>query len=88
MQVRSEIIATKVKDAFIIYAQTGKAVILRIWDSTSCLQARDIWKEVTIKFSILTERTKIKILEVADIRGLYHTLLNVFSKKCNNSRLL
>lgn len=83
-QVQAEIMVTKVKDAFIIYSQAGKSLILRVWGSTPCLQTRDICKEVTIKLSLLIENTKIKILEVADFRSLYYTLLNVFSKKCNS----
>lgn len=83
--MRAHIIATTAKHALIIYSQAGKSLMLQIWDSTPLLQARDAWKEWAIKFSVVIQNTKNKILEVADFRGLYQTLVNVFSKKCNST---
>lgn len=69
---------------FIVYSQVGKSFILKIWDSAPVLQVRDIWTEGVIKLSVITESAKVKILNVADIKGFYQALLNVFSKKCKN----
>lgn len=76
------IITTKAKDVLVLYSQAGKAFILRIWDSAPVLQIRDNWTETIAKLSVITEASKAKILNVADVKALYQALLNVFSKKC------
>lgn len=48
------------------------------------LQLKNACKEGITKFAILVETGKVKILEVADLRGLYQTLLNLLSKKCKS----
>lgn len=66
----------------VVYSQAGKSFIFRIWDSAPVLQIRDLWKEGVVKLTVFVEATKVKILNAADLRGVYQALLNVFSKKC------
>lgn len=82
--MQAGIVATKAKDVFVVYSQAGKAFILRIWDSAPVLQIRDNWAEAVVKLSVITEASKAKILNVADVKALYQALVNVFSKKCKH----
>lgn len=87
-QVHADIVATKAKDILVIYTQAGKSILLRIWDSTPFLLAKDVWREGATKLITLVQATRIKILDIIDLKGIYYNLLDLISKKCKCKKFL
>nr|CAI5828999.1 unnamed protein product [Callosobruchus analis] len=81
LQIQASIVASKAKDAFVLYVEKGRVIVLQLWHNAALEEIKQKLSESILKVINTAKEIKNNLLYYADPQEMYLALLSVFGKE-------